>query len=90
MIYIFVKTYLDVMWHLPSSHHLTRIHCIFKIINYLLSVFCHSFYSYLLDNPSIVRNKSVLDIGSGCGASSIASIMCGATRVLANDIDPGM
>ncbi|XP_078510058.1 electron transfer flavoprotein beta subunit lysine methyltransferase [Lissotriton helveticus] len=43
---------------------------------------------YLLDNPHVVRNGSVLDIGSGCGATAIAACMSGASHVLANDIDP--
>ncbi|XP_006874813.1 PREDICTED: methyltransferase-like protein 20 [Chrysochloris asiatica] len=43
---------------------------------------------YLLDNPDIVRGKSVLDLGSGCGATAIAAKMSGASRILANDIDP--
>ncbi|XP_055963800.1 electron transfer flavoprotein beta subunit lysine methyltransferase [Sorex fumeus] len=43
---------------------------------------------FLLDNPEVVRGKSVLDLGSGCGATAIAAQMSGASRVLANDIDP--
>ncbi|EPY72714.1 methyltransferase-like protein [Camelus ferus] len=43
---------------------------------------------YLLDNPGVVRGKSVLDVGSGCGATAIAAKMSGALRILANDIDP--
>ncbi|XP_055461603.1 electron transfer flavoprotein beta subunit lysine methyltransferase isoform X2 [Psammomys obesus] len=43
---------------------------------------------YLLDNPDVVRGKSVLDLGSGCGATAIAAKMSGASKVLANDIDP--
>uniref|UniRef100_A0A8D0H9A9 Electron transfer flavoprotein beta subunit lysine methyltransferase n=1 Tax=Sphenodon punctatus TaxID=8508 RepID=A0A8D0H9A9_SPHPU len=43
---------------------------------------------YLLDNPAIVRRKTVLDIGSGCGATAIAAVMSGASQVLASDIDP--
>ncbi|XP_061679379.1 electron transfer flavoprotein beta subunit lysine methyltransferase [Syngnathoides biaculeatus] len=42
---------------------------------------------YLLDNPGICFGKSVLDLGSGCGASAIAAKLCGANRVVANDID---
>nr|XP_021513219.1 electron transfer flavoprotein beta subunit lysine methyltransferase isoform X2 [Meriones unguiculatus] len=45
---------------------------------------------YLLDNPDVVRGKSVLDLGSGCGATAIAAKMSGASKVLANDIDPNM
>lgn len=43
---------------------------------------------YLLDNPDVVRGRSVLDLGSGCGATAIAAKMGGASRILANDIDP--
>ncbi|XP_034031523.1 electron transfer flavoprotein beta subunit lysine methyltransferase [Thalassophryne amazonica] len=42
---------------------------------------------YLLDNPEVCCNKSVLDLGSGCGASAIAAQLCGAAHVVANDID---
>lgn len=44
---------------------------------------------YLLDNPGLCRGKMVLDLGSGCGASAIAAKLCGATYVVANDIDTG-
>ncbi|XP_071790277.1 electron transfer flavoprotein beta subunit lysine methyltransferase-like [Asterias amurensis] len=43
---------------------------------------------YLLDHPAVVQGKRILDVGSGCGASAIASAKCGAKSVLANDIDP--
>uniref|UniRef100_A0A8C6UML4 Electron transfer flavoprotein beta subunit lysine methyltransferase n=1 Tax=Neogobius melanostomus TaxID=47308 RepID=A0A8C6UML4_9GOBI len=42
---------------------------------------------YLLDNPQECRGKAVLDLGSGCGASSIVAKACGAEYVTANDID---
>ena len=42
----------------------------------------------ILDNPHLVRKRKVLDLGSGCGAVSIAAIASGATSVVANDIDP--
>ncbi|KAF3689044.1 Electron transfer flavoprotein beta subunit lysine methyltransferase [Channa argus] len=42
---------------------------------------------YLLDNPEVCQGMTVLDLGSGCGASAIAAKMCGATHVVANDID---
>lgn len=42
---------------------------------------------YLLDNPLECRGKAVLDLGSGCGASSIVAKKCGAEYVTANDID---
>ena len=43
---------------------------------------------YILDNPVSVRGKSILEIGSGCGAASIAAKLSGASEVMANDIDP--
>ncbi|XP_005313087.2 electron transfer flavoprotein beta subunit lysine methyltransferase [Chrysemys picta bellii] len=43
---------------------------------------------YILDNPDAVRMGSVLDLGSGCGATAIAAVMSGASQVHANDIDP--
>jgi len=36
-----------------------------------------------------VTNKTILDIGSGSAACSIASAIAGASQVTANDIDPG-
>ncbi|XP_010785759.1 electron transfer flavoprotein beta subunit lysine methyltransferase [Notothenia coriiceps] len=45
---------------------------------------------FLLDNPAVCRGKTVLDLGSGCGASAIAAKLSGATHVVANDIDTGM
>ncbi|XP_073423735.1 electron transfer flavoprotein beta subunit lysine methyltransferase [Dendrobates tinctorius] len=43
---------------------------------------------FFLDNPDVVRRRGVLDLGSGCGAVSIAAKMGGASYVVANDIDP--
>lgn len=45
-------------------------------------------FRYILDNPHVVKGRSVLDLGSGCGATAIAAVMSGASQVLANDIDP--
>lgn len=42
---------------------------------------------YVLDNPSLVAGKSVLDVGSGCGASAVAALIRNAKYVVANDID---
>ena len=43
---------------------------------------------YLLDNPDVVRGKSVFDFASGSGLCAIAAMMAGADRALACDIDP--
>src|SRR2546421_8292190 len=42
---------------------------------------------YLLDNPSLVAGRRVLDLGSGSGLVAIAAAKAGAARVLAADID---
>ncbi|KAM9377720.1 electron transfer flavoprotein beta subunit lysine methyltransferase [Pholidichthys leucotaenia] len=42
---------------------------------------------FILDNPVVCRDQTVLDLGSGCGASAIAAKLCGAAHVVANDID---
>ena len=41
----------------------------------------------VLDNPRLVSGKTVLDLGSGCGAVSLAASLSGAKEVIANDID---
>lgn len=43
---------------------------------------------YVLDNPDMVRGKSVLDFASGSGLVAIAAAKAGARSVLAADIDP--
>jgi predicted nicotinamide N-methyase len=43
---------------------------------------------YLLDNPELVRNRSVLDLGAGSGLTAVAAMKAGASKVLAADIDP--
>jgi predicted nicotinamide N-methyase len=42
---------------------------------------------YILDNPDLVRGKSVLDFGAGSGLVALAAAKAGAARVLAADID---
>ena len=42
---------------------------------------------YVLDNPSIVSGKSVLDFGAGSGLIGIAAAKSGANRILSADID---
>lgn len=43
---------------------------------------------HLLDHPSLVEGRRVLDIGSGSGLVAIAAAQAGATHVTACDIDP--
>jgi predicted nicotinamide N-methyase len=43
---------------------------------------------HLLKNADLVKNKRVLDIGCGGGVACIAAALGGASRVIANDIDP--
>lgn len=43
--------------------------------------------TYILQNPSIVKNKKILDFGSGSGVVSIAASKAGALHITANDID---
>jgi predicted nicotinamide N-methyase len=42
---------------------------------------------YITENPTIVANKTVLDIGCGGGVAAIAAALAGARRVIANDTD---
>ncbi|MCB1522313.1 MAG: methyltransferase [Hyphomicrobiaceae bacterium] len=42
---------------------------------------------YILDTPSLVVGKTVLDLGAGSGLQAIAAVKAGAARVLAADID---
>ena len=42
----------------------------------------------LFDRPELVRDKRVLDFGSGCGLAAIAAARCGASRIVACDVDP--
>lgn len=42
---------------------------------------------YLLDNPSLVAGKTVIDLGSGSGLTAIAAKLAGAASVLGADID---
>lgn len=43
---------------------------------------------FIRAQKDLLRNKTVLDFGCGSGIVSIASAMYGASRVIANDIDP--
>jgi predicted nicotinamide N-methyase len=42
---------------------------------------------YLLDNPTLVEGRRVIDFAAGSGVSSMAAVRAGAASVLANDID---
>jgi len=42
---------------------------------------------YILDNPALIRGRTVLDVGSGCGLCAIAAALSGGT-VTAADTDP--
>jgi predicted nicotinamide N-methyase len=42
---------------------------------------------FILDNPSLFSGRSVLDIGCGCGAASIAAAMVGASALA---LDPDL
>ena len=42
---------------------------------------------FLLDNPSICKNKTVIDFGSGSGVLSVAAALTGAASVIACDSD---
>ena len=43
---------------------------------------------HLLDHPELVRNKTVVDLGTGSGIAALAAARAGADRVLAADLDP--
>jgi len=45
--------------------------------------------SFILDHPEYVKDKRVLDFGSGSGVVAIAAALAGAREVIACDIDPG-
>lgn len=43
---------------------------------------------YVLDNPTVVTDRRVLDLASGSGLVAIAAAIAGAGEVDANDVDP--
>ena len=43
---------------------------------------------YLLDNPERVRDKHVVDLGTGSGIAALAAAHAGARTILALDLDP--
>ena len=65
-------------------------------INYLMDeppywAFCWAsgqvMAKYLLDNPELLKEKTVIDFGSGSGVVAIAAAIAGASRSIALDID---
>jgi predicted nicotinamide N-methyase len=42
---------------------------------------------YLLDHPTTVAGRRVLDLGSGSGLAAIAAMRAGAAAILASDVD---
>lgn len=42
----------------------------------------------ILQQPSLVAGKTVLDVGAGSGVVAIAAAMAGAAKVIASDLDP--
>lgn len=43
---------------------------------------------YIMDNPSVVRGRRVVDFGAGSGMVAIAAALAGAFDAIAYDIDP--
>lgn len=43
---------------------------------------------HLLDHPSLVRGRRIVDLGTGSGIAAIAAARAGAREVVAVDIDP--
>jgi predicted nicotinamide N-methyase len=43
---------------------------------------------HVLDTPSLVAGRSVLDLGSGSGLVAVAAALAGARSVVASEIDP--
>lgn len=43
---------------------------------------------WVLDHPEVVSGKSVLDFAAGGGLAGLACVKAGASRVVANEIDP--
>jgi len=43
---------------------------------------------HVLDHPELVRDKEIVDLGTGSGIVAIAAARAGAARVLATDLDP--
>jgi predicted nicotinamide N-methyase len=43
---------------------------------------------YVLDHPELVRDRSVLDVGTGSGLCAIAAALAGAASVRGVDVDP--
>ena len=48
----------------------------------------HRLACYLLDNPELVANRTVIDVGCGSGVVAIAAALAGARTVVGCDLDP--
>lgn len=46
-------------------------------------------FRFILDESDTFSDSTVVDVGSGCGASSIAAVKAGAELVICNDVDIG-
>lgn len=42
---------------------------------------------FILDNKPLFQGSEIVDFGAGCGSASISASICGAKKILANDID---
>jgi predicted nicotinamide N-methyase len=47
----------------------------------------HALARHIIDHPQIVKDKTVLDFGTGAGIVAIAASIAGAKRVIASDTD---
>ncbi len=43
---------------------------------------------HVLDHPDLVRDKTIVDLGTGSGVVALAAARAGASRVIALDLDP--
>jgi len=73
----------------PGKTNNEELYFILILSNMLYSIFHYLVFRFILDNSKYVNNKTILDIGSGSAACSLASAIAGASQITANDIDPG-
>ena len=48
----------------------------------------HALARHIIDHPQLVKNKTILDFGTGAGIVAIAASIAGAKKVIACDTDP--